>query len=80
MDNDICPPWMPSIIWSILRHHPWNNYPPVVGPTEEILAAITAYHVSYITGEAGVASRREAAATMAKSVAELQRLAGETSE
>ncbi len=80
MDDDICPPWMPSIIWSILHHHPWINYPAVVEPTEEILAAITAYHVSYITGEAGVASRQQAAATMAKHVAELQRLAGETSQ
>jgi hypothetical protein len=34
----------------------------------------------FITGEAGIASRREAAAIMAKGVAELGRLAGETSE
>jgi len=80
MDTDLCPPWMPSIIWAILHRKIWVNYPPVDVPTQEILAALTAYHVSYITGEAGIASRQEAAAIMAKGVAHLERLAGETAE
>jgi hypothetical protein len=46
MDIDLCPPWMPSIIWAIIHRKISVNYPPVDVPTQEILAALTAYHVS----------------------------------
>ena len=62
MDPELCPPWWPSLIWWLLRHHPHLPEPPpeewikrVEGPIEEILVGLS----TFVQAEAFVGRKQE---------------------
>jgi hypothetical protein len=77
VDTELCPPWFPSLLWHILRKKDWVNYPPVDEPTRDILVALSAFHMSYAAGEAGIEVRRTAAADMVNASTRLLELGTE---
>ena len=77
MDIELCPPWFPTLLWHIFKKKDWVNYPPVDGPTREMLVALSAFHMSYAAGEAGIEVRRTAAGNMVDAATQLLELGSE---